>query len=257
MQRQRSVLRALDGRTHFSTWLNTELLSYPLLERAGLNLTQVQGWPLLAAGLLLGLSAGLFEEITRYFGYRYWIKKERDWQSALMFGAGHGGVEAILLGLAVALTFIQMMTLRGQDLAAVIPADQIDLARRQIAAYWATPWPAALLGAAERAIAIVFHISATVLVLESFRRKNLIWVLYAILWHTALDAAAVFASQTWNAYLTESILAGFALVSLAIIFGLRSVAETNNPESVSMAQPLPEIGPVNPTEENLEDSRYV
>jgi uncharacterized membrane protein YhfC len=228
----------------------------PLMASFGFSVTQ-SGIQLAIVGLFYGLSAGLFEELTRYLGYRFWIRENRDWKSALMYGAGHGGIEAIILGVLVLVAFVQIMALRGQDLASLVPADQLDLARSQIEAYWAAPWPMALLGAVERVIAIVFHISATVLVLESFRRKNFIWVIYAILWHTLLDAVAVFAAQTWNPYITEGILGVFGLLSLGLIFWLRSEAEPVSPESDLGASDLSEIQPVDLTEDHLEDSRYV
>ncbi len=45
--------------------------------------------------LLLSLSAGIFEEIARFIAMRYFMK-QRDWQSGFLFGAGHGGIEAVL-----------------------------------------------------------------------------------------------------------------------------------------------------------------
>lgn len=228
----------------------------PLMGKMGLNLAQSKGIQLAVIGLLLGLSAGLFEEITRYLGYKFWIKDQRDWKSALKYGAGHGGIESILIGILAMLTFIQIMSLRGTDLTTAIPAAQIELARSQIEAYWAAPWYLALLGAVERLIAIIFHLSATVLVLESFRRKRFVWVIYAILWHTILDGVAVFAVQTWNPYIAEGLLGVLGIMSLAIIFKLKS---TNEPASLDESPILPtrfEIGPVVPSEENLEDSRY-
>ncbi len=48
--------------------------------------------------VFLGLSAGLFEELSRYAMYRWWAKDARSWGKGLLAGAGHGGIEAILLG---------------------------------------------------------------------------------------------------------------------------------------------------------------
>ena len=72
----------------------------PFLEQIGFGQGGF-GAALLLGALLLGLSAGLFEEITRWLGLRYWIKEARSWSSSLMYGAGWGGMEAILVGLAV------------------------------------------------------------------------------------------------------------------------------------------------------------
>lgn len=42
--------------------------------------------------------AGLFEETGRLVAYKFLIKKNLNKENALMYGAGHGGTEAILLG---------------------------------------------------------------------------------------------------------------------------------------------------------------
>jgi uncharacterized membrane protein YhfC len=71
----------------------------PLMEKFGLSISQI-GMQLVIVAILYGLSAGVFEETARYLVYRFWLKKdaERTWRSALIFGTGHGGIEAIILG---------------------------------------------------------------------------------------------------------------------------------------------------------------
>lgn len=75
---------------------NLALLN-PYMEQIGLNMDPGT-LSLLGLGALLGLSAGLFEEITRFIALRYWAKDARNWRDGLMFGAGHGGMEAMLVG---------------------------------------------------------------------------------------------------------------------------------------------------------------
>ena len=228
----------------------------PILERFGFDGTE-HGLQLGISALALGLSAGVFEEIARYLGYRFWLKEDRDWKSALMFGAGHGGIESILLGVLVLYGFIQAVSLKDADLTAVINPENLEIARIRLEAYWAAPWHLAILGAVERLATICFHLSATVLVLQSFRRKNSAWLFAAIGWHTLLDATAVFASQTWSPYITEGIILGFGLISLMIVFRLKSTDQSLVQESPKLEPAIPEIQPVSPSKENLEDSRYV
>lgn len=219
---------------------------------------------LIAYALLYGLSAGLFEEITRYLGYRLWLKRERNWESALMYGAGHGGIESILLGGIVLYGFIQAIALRNVDLVTVIDPEEIETTRAQLTAYWAAPWHLAVLGAVERLSTIIFHISASVLVLQSFTRKNILWITLAIFWHTLLDAVAVFASQTWNPYITELIILVLGLLSLGIIVILRPPRDKDSDENElneldEGIQLLENEIPgklIPPSEESLEDSRY-
>ena len=44
------------------------------------------------------LAAAVFEETGRLIAMKFWMKKWLDFPNALMYGIGHGGVEAILLG---------------------------------------------------------------------------------------------------------------------------------------------------------------
>jgi uncharacterized membrane protein YhfC len=242
------------GHLPFNHWLLN-----PLVDIWGLDLENILGR--LGVGLLYGLSAGLFEEITRYLGYRFWLREDRSWSQSLMFGAGHGGIESILLGAVVLFAFIQAIVLRDVDLSTVVEPDQVELAAAQLAAYWEIPWHLAILGAVERLAAIAFHLSATVLVLQTFTRRNLLWLLLAIGWHTLLNAVAVFAAQTWSPYLTEVILLGFGLMSLGIVLWLRTPPTPLEPptrqDGTNMDSTSLESPPPPPSEESLEDSRYM
>jgi uncharacterized membrane protein YhfC len=100
--------------------------------------------------VFLGLSAGLFEELSRYAMYRWWAKEARSWGMGLLAGAGHGGGEAIILGLLVLYGYIQMLIVRGMDISTLVSPDKVELAKAQIQAYWSAPWYMTMLGALER-----------------------------------------------------------------------------------------------------------
>jgi len=227
----------------------------PFLEKMGWVGVQ-SGLSLVFAAALLGLSAGVFEETARYFVFRFWLKDKHEWHSAIMLGAGHGGIEAIIVGVLALLTLIQIMTLRGADLADVVPADQLDLAKAQIEAFWALPWYTVLLGALERASAIALHLGATILVLQAFTRKRVRWLLAAIVWHALLDAVAVYGIQTWGMYITEALILCMALISLVFVFMLR---EPRNQE-IDIIMPSQQIQveslPSITLDERLDESRY-
>jgi uncharacterized membrane protein YhfC len=231
----------------------------PLLERQDLSIAKVVGVQLLIVAILYGLSAGVFEEVARYIVYRFWLKKEneRTWRSALMFGAGHGGIEAIIVGVLGIITLIRLLALRDVDLATLVPPDQLEVAKAQVELYWSLPWYGALLGAIERAFAICFHLSATVLVLQAFRRKNILWLGAAIAWHTLLDAVAVFASHTWSIYVAEALIGILGLLSLVIVFALRETSEIPDETGPDWeVLTLDEIEVEEISIDNLEDSRY-
>jgi len=241
---------------------NLAVLS-PALQRAGL--VPGSGFPAEMLGpALLGLSAGLFEETARYLVYRWVGRQGRSWAGGLMLGAGHGGLEAILLGLLVLYGFFQAVAYQGADLSALVPAEQAAAAEANLNAYWSAPAPAALLGAVERLLAICIQLGLSILVLQSIRRQNALWLVLAIGWHALVDAAALLALGAWGAWATEGVVALFAVASLGAAFRLRDrgeapaeagvgrTAATDPPPRPSAATP-----PLTERPERLEDSRYL
>ena len=195
----------------------------------------------LAIAVLGGLSAGLFEEFTRYGVLRWWARKARTWPQGLLFGAGHGGAEAILLGVLVAISLINMIVLKDADLPALVPPEQLDQVHELVQAYWSTPWHTTLLGALERALTIPLQISFAVLVLQAFTRGRFRWVWLAVLWHTFIDAAAVFASQYWNVYAAEFLLAVMSAIGIAVILALRGPGPVDQAEDGGPIEPISPI----------------
>ena len=236
-----------------------------LLFQRGVLPVPPPAWSTPFNAVFLGLSAGLWEEGMRYAVYRWWAKDARSWGKALLFGTGHGGIEAVILGLAVLFTFVQMIALSGVELSTVIPAGQLALAQKQVAEYWSYPWQVTLLGAVERLFALPLHIACAVLVLQTFIRKQSRWVWLAVLWHALADAVLVYASRTlppgeFKFYLLEIPIGIAALFSLAIIFALRTPepVQPAEPEPVSAAalRAIPNLPPKEETLEDLEATRF-
>jgi len=234
----------------------------PILENIQKTLPEVSSTLLIA--ISLGLSAGIFEEISRFGMYNWWLKNDRTWKKGILAGAGHGGIEAIILGILVMLTYINLMAYRNVDLSYLnLAPEQLSIARQQIEMYWSLSWYDSLLGALERMLTIPFHIAASVLVLQVFTRnpKRLmyIWLVIAVLYHTILDASVVLIAGQWGVYAAEAFLAITVVLDIIIIFTLRQP----DPEPTS---PLPPQNageplvftptPVEETSDNLEKTRY-
>jgi uncharacterized membrane protein YhfC len=218
----------------------------------------------LIVALILGLSAGVFEECARYSMFRWWLKDARSWHRSILAGSGHGGIEAIILGGLVLWVYVNMMAVRNSDLSKLnLTPDQLEITRQQIQLYWSTPWYDTLFGALERIFTIPFHIMASVLVLQVFTRhpgkQQLRWLVLAILLHTLMDASAVFIASQFGGYAAEAVLGGLVILDIAIIFALRQ-PEPEPPTLLPIADSneLPAFTPslVEETSENLEKTRY-
>ena len=217
-----------------------------------------ESYALLLTSVLLGLSAGVFEEVARYVALRFAVRDVRAWRTGLMFGAGHGGVEAVLLGFLSLYTVMQLVTLSGEAAPVVlasVPLEDVARVQAQVAAFWALPWYAVLLGALERLFAICFHLSAALLVMRSFRRGGLAWLAAAILWHALLDASVVYVSSVWGIYWAEAALGVLTLASVGIIYALREGA-ADGPGGDPEPQDLLELDRVDVSREQINSSRY-
>jgi uncharacterized membrane protein YhfC len=81
----------------FAAFIISQVGHIPFNWGAGLllNRSNLVHWSPLAQqvfnAVFLGLSVGIFEEVSRYPVLRFWAKKARSWQKGIIFGAGHGG----------------------------------------------------------------------------------------------------------------------------------------------------------------------
>jgi uncharacterized membrane protein YhfC len=174
--------------------------------------------------LILVVTAGLFEEVGRYIGYRWLMRREdKTWGKALMYGLGHGGLESILLvgGLSL-LTLVNLLVLPTVSLT---PAQRA-LAEQQIAGINALPAWIPLLGAYERLWTVPIQVAFSVMVLQVFRRGTLVWLWLAILAHALVDFAAVGVTQfvtlsgMARLLVPEAILTVFGLLAVLTIWKL-------------------------------------
>lgn len=217
-------------------------------------------------GVLLGLSAGVFEETARYLALRFWRKDVRTWRLSVMLGAGHGGIEAVLVGVFAFVGFMQLVLFRQFDpraFADIPEGPQLEALQLTLNTYWGYNWYEHLWGSLERFSVLPIHISATVLVYKAVRNRNLLWYLAAVLWHTLVDFFAVYASQSWGVPVTEGIIFALGMFGWALVFILRdpqpppeTEPEIQETTIEPPARPLPPAEEPSLTNQDLEESRY-
>jgi len=193
-----------------------------VLERAALfGVSQLSGWEDIKGNLLLyavigGLFAGVFEETGRLAAFTTVLKKKRgNDANALMYGAGHGGTEAVLI---LSLTMVNNLVLcfmanRGNTAALSAGGTDVTQIMRDLAAISPLMF---LVGVAERVSAVALHISLSVLVWFAVKNKRQ-RLLYpaAVLIHAGVDAVAVLLAGTGMHVLFVE-LAVYALTGLSI-----------------------------------------
>lgn len=179
---------------------------------------------------VLALSAGVFEEVGRYVGYRFLMRREpKTWSKAVMFGIGHGGLEsAVLVGGLMLVGLVNVWTLANGGLNQ-LPDDQREATARQLQTLSTQPGWIALLGAWERLCSVLIQIAFSVVVLQVFLRGKRIWLLWAVLGHAFVDMTAVGLQQLLGPGLTsslviEGVVGLFGCVAVWTIWKLRDSA---------------------------------
>lgn len=180
---------------------------------------------------LLALTSGLFEEGARYLVMRGAAKRVRRWNEALMFGAGHGGIEAVLVvGLSVvgALVLLTRGDQLIEQLRVNVPA-QADALAAQLAELRAAPAWTAALAIWERALAITLHIGLSILVMRAVRDRRLALLLLAMALHAAFNALALLVLRYAGILAAEAVLTLLTGVPLWIILRTRAQEAAHPP----------------------------
>jgi len=195
--------------------LGLEQLAYLAMKHWGFWLNVQSN--IFAYGAFAGMMAGLFEETGRYFGFAVLLRKKRGKDiNGLMYGAGHGGIEAVLV--------MSLAMVSNLVFAFSVNAGTADPSMASIAAQLAGIAPVTfLVSIVERIGAVALHISLSVLVWFAVKNKKRFWLFpLAIVLHALVDAVAVIMSRfVTNIWLIEAavyLLAGVCAVLAVIVY---------------------------------------
>ena len=165
-----------------------------------------------------GLMAALFEETGRYIAMRFLVKP-MDFPNAFMYGAGHGGVEAMLLcGVASISNIASAVMINSGTMSAqlaTLDAEKAADTAAALSALWTTPSLTFFAGGVERIIAVVLHLSLSILVFQSIRKKAPMELVRACLFHFVIDSLSVLLSavaSVWVVELVAALLTGGAVL---------------------------------------------
>lgn len=187
-RRSTSLIAALIG---IGTFIVFALILEQLLHTVMLPLVSGN---VLSYALYGSLAAGIFEETGRFVANKTLMKNNFSTENAVMMGIGHGGCEAVIvLGINL-FTFAAcgfMVNDQGIDavvttLAAGDPeaAKNVTAQLKQVAAY---NFGTMALGIYERIVAMVLHVSLSVVVYKSVSAGKTALFPLAILLHAAMD----------------------------------------------------------------------
>jgi uncharacterized membrane protein YhfC len=163
-------------------------------------------------------TAGLFEEVGRWGGYRWLVKKERSFRTGVMFGLGHGGIESMLLvGLSLFGTLVTYVLVAAVPSLLKLPPEAHDKVVTSLSSVHAGDFVA---GVVERVMAMTFHVACSLVVLRCFLRGSKGWVALAVGMHFVADLVAVGGAvelKKYGALVAETAGLPMFLVSIGVI----------------------------------------
>ena len=182
-----------------------------------------------------GLMAGIFEECGRWIAMKTVLKKHLDRNvNAFMYGAGHGGIEAIMiLGIASInnLTYSVLIN-TGQTalLTGSVPPELLGQVEAAVTTLKTTPSWHFLMGGTERIFAIILHLALSVFVWFAVKNKNRRYLFpFAILVHALVDGATVILSDKGvPLYALEGVIAVLALAAFFTALRIYRKEEAEN-----------------------------
>jgi uncharacterized membrane protein YhfC len=187
-------------------------------------------------GIFGGFMAGLFEESGRFVAFKTVLRKKRgNDYNGLMYGAGHGGIEAfLLLSVSMIMNIVFSLQINAGGTSALGGLD----AAQQLAG---TPFWMMLIGALERISAVTIQVSLSVLVWFAAKNGRKFWLFpLAILVHLLVDAVAVILSRLGvNVLIIEGavIVLAIACVILAVAVWKKNHTLPSEAEDVTEATP--------------------
>ena len=157
-----------------------------------------------------GAAAAVFEETGRIITMKFIMKKNLNRENALMYGVGHGGVEAILIiGLAQISNIATAIMINSNQMGMVLNVlDEKQKAAtiESLSTLWTTPGYMFFMGGIERVSAIILQIALSVFVYAGIKQGKKLIVIMAYVLHFTVDFLVVVAADKLPVMVVEAVL---------------------------------------------------
>ena len=167
-----------------------------------------------------GLAAGIFEETGRLVAFKTVMKRHLTKEKSIMYGIGHGGIEAIIILGATSISNLSTAAMINsgniESLYSALTEPTLSATKAGVEALLTTPPLTFYLGGVERISAIGIHLCMSYIVYRAVKDKNIKLFFLAIAVHAFFDAVTVLLASVTSAVVLEIIL--FAMVAVMAVF---------------------------------------
>ncbi len=120
-----------------------------------------------------GLAAGIFEETGRFISIKFYLKNNQNRENALMYGAGHGGIESILLiGLTYISNLVGVFLLNSGVVSTLFSGEQGAQSLYGLEILATTPAYHFYIAGIERLLAMTLHMALSILIYKAATQRG-------------------------------------------------------------------------------------
>ena len=181
---------------------------------------------LLVKAVYGGLAAGVFEELGRFTSMNLFKKKGLNKLNALMYGVGHGGIEAIIIvgltSISNLIASIMINTGTFEPMLASLDDEVKAQTLKQVSLLWTTSPLDFYMAGLERVVAISFHICLSYIVYRAVKNKKVQLLVLAIVLHAGLDFITVLLAGYVSSLVLELVLLVLVAIIAVLVFKIYS-----------------------------------
>lgn len=171
------------------------------------------------------LMAGIFEETGRFIMMKFLTKKRNNRETAVSFGIGHGGFEALFIMAYSGIQYIIYAVLINQGKLQEL-IDEVAQAGLDTASIETLPEQLASIGPAsvglvllERCFAMLIHITLSILVFYAVKKSRTGYFFLAVLHHALFDVpAAIYQKGLISMPVIECFMAVYSVIFFVIVY---------------------------------------
>lgn len=175
-----------------------------------------------------GAAAAVFEETGRIFAAKTFLRGRNDPRNAFMYGAGHGGVEALTIGVVTQISNLSLAATinagKAGELLSTLSGAQYDAAVEQLGALCGES-SAFFLAGYERVLALALHICLSLILFRGLRDHKPRLVVLCYLLHLALDAILVLINAGFGTIAAEAFCTVFVLLVVLLTVKLAPLSK--------------------------------
>ncbi|MFQ6088188.1 MAG: YhfC family glutamic-type intramembrane protease [Candidatus Methanofastidiosia archaeon] len=178
--------------------------------------------------LVISASAGLFEESSRFFAFNVFkgLREKRNWNTGIMYAIGHSGMESIIVGGSLLLTFVVV-----KHVPELLSPEILSQSKEVLEIGFLQ----SLYNSFERLlIGLLIHSCFTSVVLLSLVKSQKRYLLFAMLWHFVHNMVGLNLYRLSEHWIVEKLWILFIVVVYSLVlFKLRRKIANSSPKTLN------------------------